>query len=93
MEKYQKVHITQHIQQGWYQYTINTGQCISCPVMGKIQELFLLGQQHITWKVSGDRYLEIIVTELIGDEWSKNIDVTVPNIKSFFQLPSGKQNT
>ena len=41
--------------------------------------------------MSGDRPLEIIVTELLGSDWYQQIYVTVPNIKAFFQLPSGEK--
>ena len=67
--EYKEVHITQHPQQGWYQYPLNTGQHPSCPVMEKIQELFLLVQQQKKWKESVDKSLEILATELIGSEW------------------------
>ena len=57
---------------------------------GKLQQLFSFGQKYKKWKVYGDRTIENIFTELMGDDWSQYIDVTAPNIKAFFKLPYGK---
>ena len=43
--------------------------------------------------MSGNRDLEIIVTELIGADGYQDVDVTVPNIKAFFQLTSAKKRS
>ena len=90
VKKHHMVQVLKQLQQGWYQYHINTGQFFSCPVMEKLQELFSLGQQQNKWRVSGDISLEIIITERIGADWSQNIDLTVPNTNALFQLPSKK---
>ena len=90
-EEYKKVQITQQLQRGWAQYPVNTGQQLSHLVMEKLQKLLSLGQKQKKRKVSGYRAIEIIVTELIIYDWFHNICVTVPTIKSFLKLPSGRQ--
>jgi hypothetical protein len=83
--------IPPQLQPGWAEYPGNTGQRLSASVMQKLNELYMLGNVNKKRKVSADRALQILLSEKISDDWMQQIDVTVPKIKAFFQMPPSKQ--
>ena len=75
----------------WDKYTGNCAEKMSNVVLRKLQGLYDIGKQDKKRKLSADRALQIILDEIISDNWDERLIVTVPRIKAFFGLTPAKQ--
>lgn len=75
---------------GWAKYPGNIGSRLSLEVMQKLNELFIRGKEQKKRKVSADRALQIVVDEVIFNDWDQRLKVTVPKIKAFFFIIPSK---
>lgn len=79
------------ITRGWAKYPGNCGQKLSYPVVHRLNEMYILSKQQKKRKVSAERALQTVVDDVIFNDWSERLNVTVPKIEAFFSMPPAKQ--
>lgn len=76
--------IPEAIKLGWAKHPGNLGSRLSYKIMHKLNQLYILGKEQKRRKTSAKRALQIVVDEIVFNDWNERLNVTVPEIKAFF---------
>jgi hypothetical protein len=69
----------------WAAYPGNNPNKLTKECLAKLKELYKIGKYNKKQKVGAGRAHQILVDTLLFDKWDKQLDLTVPKIKAFFQ--------
>ena len=76
----------ENLYKNWAKYPGNSGYHLSAPCLWELKALYDIGQSHKKKKVSAEQAQEILLNQVIQDEWDMQLHATVPKIKAFFSL-------
>ena len=82
----------QHVTLKWAGYPGNNPNKLSSECLEKLKELYDIGKRNKKQTVGAERAHQILVETLLFDKWDKQLDLTVPKIKAFFQMTPAKMD-
>lgn len=80
------VDMSKNLHAKWAKYPGNNPYKMQYDCIAKLKELYDIGKTSKKQKVTAERAHQILVDTIISDDWEQQLVVTVPKIKSFFQM-------
>ena len=77
---------------GWAKHPWNDPNRLPHHCILKLMELYNMGNQDKKNKVSAERSHQIIVQDILFDQWDLQLDVTIPKIKAFFSMTPARMS-
>ena len=60
------------------------------PCLRRLKDLYDVGKANKKLKYTAEKALDVLLCEIVCDEWDARIDVTISKIKAFFSMSKKK---